>query len=129
MLVFPTIFNWYFFLVFEFPQVSWTLSRIKIDPWTVWVLLLCSNSFSLFSNTLEAIPNTPGTTGITTIVFFSPLARSTYLCLFSLLFSLSGPLKRLLLFTLYLNPWKFFKRALTGGLTLKSEWQQISSFF
>ena len=73
------------------PQVSWTLLGILADlnnsvDWMVSTRPLLSNSSS--SKALVTEPRAPITTGITVTFmfhgFFSSLARSRYLCFFSL---------------------------------------------
>ena len=78
------------------PQVSRTLSILAgINNAVVWVVStrpLISKSSSSCTNPFETIPRAPFTIGIAvTFVFYSYffcyLARSSYLCLFSLSFS------------------------------------------
>ena len=88
---------------FRYPLVTRTLLGIQADPnnsvvWTVSILPLMSNSPSLFSLTLKIVPSAPTTIGITVTFmfpgFFNSLARSRYLFIFALLFSLYDLLER-----------------------------------
>ena len=80
----------------KYPQVYRTLLSILADinnavVWVVSTRPLISKFSSPCTNPLGTVPSTPITTGITIIFmfhkFFSSLARSAYLSLFSLSFS------------------------------------------
>ena len=75
------------------PQVSRTLLSILTDLnnviiWMVKIRLLISSSFNPLSKPLRTVPSSPIIIGITVTLtphnFLSSLARSKYLCLFSL---------------------------------------------
>ena len=134
------------------PQVSRTLLSILavLNNAVVWMVCTrppTSKSSSLFSNPLVAVPNAPITIGIIVTCmfhsFFNSLARSRYLSLFSHSFSFilwsAGTAKSTILQVLfyyynyyycyyyYYTPHEFFSPVLTGGFSLKSVWQQVSS--
>ena len=78
------------------PQISRTLLSTHADfnnavVWTVSVHPLFSKSSSLCTNPLVTVPNSPNTISVTVTFmfhsFFSSLARSSYLSLFSLPFN------------------------------------------
>ena len=109
---------------FEWQQVSLTLLSIlaNLDNTVVWMVSTCpliSKSSSSFTNSLGIIPSAPITIGITVIFmfprFFSSLARSRYLSLFSLSFN----------FTLW-SAGRFFFCWLSLGLVL---WLESGDLF
>ena len=95
-----------------------------------------SKSSRLFNNPLVTVPKAPITIGVIVTFmfhsFFNSLARSRYLSFFSHSFSFILWSARTakstiwqVLFIIIIIPCEFFTAALTGGLSLKSYWQQI----
>ena len=138
------------------PQVSRTLLSILavFNNAVVWMVFTCppiSKSSSPFSNPLVTVPNSPITIGIIVTCmfhsFFNSLARSRYLSFFShsfsfILWSAETAKSTILLIFFFFFCWsllglvfwpstlcEFFITVLIGGLSLKSEKQQVSSDF
>ena len=96
----------------------------NVVVWMVSTRLSTSKSSSSFRNHLVTVSNAPITIGITVICifhsFFNSLARSRYLSFFSNSFSF-------ILWSVRTAPWEFYTSAFIDGLSLESEWQQVSS--
>ena len=58
--------------------------------------------------------------------FFSFLARSWYLSLYSLSFSSTLWSARIIIINIVVNPWEFFPPASADGFSLEFGWQQVS---
>ena len=102
------------------PQVSTTLLSILavLNNAVVWMVSTCpptSKSSSPFSNPLLTVPNAPITIGI------------IFTCMFHSFFQFSCKVEVLIIIIIIFSHRDFFTPVLTGGISMESEWQQVSS--